>query len=382
MTESLKSVRILHNLLVVVCAAIIIFAAAPDRDRSYSKAEHEIANYSGLSYNDYLQYLYSLPVQYERNERHQVIEMLRQRGYRVADNVSFVVPMWANPLNIGGSLGTFCKLVVQEQTITLAHVVQDYPGPLRPLDSSEAALKPVSQGIVTAIFLGSGPNIVPTPKFQLLNGNPTGFPNPSSLVLSIRRQDGEQILSSLRVVYISGKSETGYFGKDWLKTLGYASHMIEGNGCLPDSLQIYPELAGMQPGDALRYLASQREAEKKNDLELSSLRIDSATVGWTAPIILGLLLVFFISHLRHLRFLLKESASAKDYPWVGLFADRVGAVIAYSTIVAMPILSEFLLAIRVATVSPAIRYCAPILIIGLSIWAMIEVRGLRKIINY
>src|SRR6185437_13491922 len=160
MTESLKSVRILHNLLVVVCAAIIIFAAAPDRDRSYSKAEHEIANYSRLSYNDYLQYLYSLPVQYERNERHQVIEMLRQRGYRVADNVSFVVPMWANPLNIGGSLGTFCKLVVQEQTITLAHVVQDYPGPLRPLDRSGGGVEGGGEGGVGGGLVGWGGGVV------------------------------------------------------------------------------------------------------------------------------------------------------------------------------------------------------------------------------
>ena len=69
MTENLKSARFLHNVLVLICAAIIIFAVAPDRDRSYSQAEHEIANYSRLSYNDYLQYLYTLLGQAEQKER-------------------------------------------------------------------------------------------------------------------------------------------------------------------------------------------------------------------------------------------------------------------------------------------------------------------------
>ncbi len=382
MTENLKSARFLHNLLILVCAAFIFFAFAPDRDRRYSRAEHELANYSRLSYNDYMQYLYSLMAQDEQREGRHVVEMLRQGGYHVAADASFNAPMWANPINIGGSLGTFCRLAQGQQKITVAHVVQDYSGPLRPFESSKLAVEPDAQGIVTAIFLGSGPDMNTTPHFQILSGTPTGFPVSSSLVLSIRGQGGEQKLSSLRIAYISGPSKTGYFGKDWLKTVGYASHMIEGSRCLPDSLQIFPEIEGMSPGDALRYLASQREAEKKNDIEISSLRIDSETVGWAAPIILGVLLLFFVSHLRHVRFLARKSAGAKDFPWVGLFTDWLGTAIAYATVFVLPALSEFLLRNRVTPTSYFLRYFAPIVIALFSIWATIELWHLRKVMKF
>jgi hypothetical protein len=381
MNESLKSARFLYNLLVLACAAIIIFAFTPDQARRYSAAEHELAQYSRLSSNDYFEYVYSSLKQDEQKEKTQMVEMLRQNGYRVADEVFFIVPMWADTINAGRSLGTFCLLTEREQTITFARVIQDYPGPLRPLDASSPALKVNSTDIVTAINLGSEPDMNPALKFQLLNGKPTGFPVSSSLILSIRRQDGEQILSSLRVAYISGTSKTGYFGKDWLKSLPYAFHLVEGNRCLPNSLQIYPEISRMQPVDAMRYLASRNEAEKKNDLEVSSLRIDSETAIWAAPVIVGLLLLFFLSHLRQLRRISKEEKCIMDFPWVGIFSDWLGQVIAYGTILVLPVLSDILLTYRVAPASRFIRLGPPIFIALFSIWACIELWRLRVSMN-
>lgn len=377
MTESLKSVRILHNLLVLVCAAIIVFAYAPDRTRRYSAAENELNQYSRLSSNDYFGYVYSSLKPDEQKEKSRMVNLLRQRGYQVPDSMSFIVPMWASTINAGGSLGTFCRLIQQEQTVTFARGVQNYPGPLLPFDSSKPAPRFDSRDVVTAVFLGSEPSMNPTLNFQLLNGYATGFPVPSSLVLAIHRQDGEEILSSFQFAYTSGVSETGHFGRDWLRSLPSTSHLVEGNRCLPNSLQIYPEIGGMQPADAKRDIESKREAEEKNYLEVSSLRIDSATASWAAPVLVALFLFFFISHLRQLRWLSLQERSPKNFPWVGVFPDWLGRLIAYATIVALPILSEILLTRRIAPSSIFLRL-GPSLCIGMiSIWAGIELCRLR-----
>ncbi len=128
----------------------------------------------------------------------------------------------------------------------------------------------------------------------------------------------------------------------------------------------------------MRYLASRREAEKKNDLEVSSLRIDSATVSWAAPIIVGLLLLFFISHLRQLSRILMAEHYPMNFPWVGLFPDWLGKVIAYATILVLPVLSEILLAYRVAPASHLVRLGPPACIAVLSIWATMELWRLRR----
>jgi hypothetical protein len=378
MTESLKSVRFLNNLLVLVCAAIIVFAFTPDLARRYSDAEHELGQYSQLSMADYVQYLYSLP-SFKRDEQEEnahVIELLRQNGYTVAEGVSFVAPLWASPINIGGSLGTFCRLVERKQTAVMPHVT---PGTLVPLNTvSNAAYRHDSGDIVTAVVLGPPPNSNLESYVQTLGAEPTNFPTTSFLTLSILKQDGQQVQMTLQVTYISGSIERGYLGMNWLESTSHSSGLLGSNRCLPYSLQTFPEISRMQIADAMRYLASKSEAERKNDLEISSLRIDSATVGWTAPIILGLLLIFFISQVRHLRSVLRESASSKDYPWVGLFNDWLGGVIAYATIVVLPVLAESLLAIRVVAVSKTFRFSAPILVGMLSIWAGWELHRVRR----
>jgi hypothetical protein len=381
MTESLKSVRILHNLLVLVCAAIIVFASTPDRVRRYSAAENELNRYSQISSNDYFGYVYSSLQPDRQIEKTRMINLLRGSGYQVPNGVSFIVPMWASSINAGGSLGTFCRLIQQQQTVTFARAVQDYPGPLLPLDGSQPAPKLDSLDVVTAIFLGSEPSVNPTQKFQLLNGYATEFPVSSFLVLAIRRHNGEQILSRLRIAYTSGTSETGHFGKDWLRSLPSASHLIEGNQCLPDSLQMYPEIDGMQPADARRDIESKREAEEKNYLEVSSLRIDSATASWAAPVLVALFLLFLISHLRQLHRISREERCPKNFPWVGIFPDFLGRLIAYVTVVLLPVLSEVLLTRRIAPSSILLRIGPPCGIAVLSIWAGIELFRIRRVIE-
>ena len=263
MTESLKSVRFLNNLLVLVCAAIIVFAFTPDLARRYSAAEHEIGEYSQLSMADYVQYLYSLP-SFKRDEQEEnthVIEMLHQKGYTVAEGVSFVAPLWPSPLNIGGSLGTFCQLVERRQTVVMPHLI---PGTLTPLNTvSNAAYKHDSADTITAVVLGTPLNSNLESDIQTLDARPTDFPTPSFLMLSIRRRDGDQVQLTVQVAYISAGTKTGNFGVNWLKSTSRSSNLIERNQCLPNSLQTFPEVSRLQPASAMQYLASKSDAERK-----------------------------------------------------------------------------------------------------------------------
>lgn len=383
MTESLKAARFVHNLLVVVCAGIIVFSLAPDRARRYSSAEHELADYLQLSQNEFTFYLSSLLKQDERNEKLQVIELLRKNGYHVPDSVSFNGSLWTAPMNIGGSVATFCMLADHEETVIVPSVVQDYAGPLQPsfISGSDPIFKTDSANYVTTIKLNAQPDTDLTSDIWIINAKPTEFPKPAFLTLVIRKSDGKQMLRSLRVAYVAGTQETGYFEKDWLKSLPHASRLIKGDRCMPNSLGTYPVIARMDPGEAMRYLESRREAEKKRDLQVSSLQIDSATVGQVVPAIVGLLLLFFISHLRHLYRILGEGHCSKNFPWVGLFPDWLGKVISYATILVLPVLSEILVTRRAEPAFLLVKLGLPLLVAVLSLWAASELWRLRKAVK-
>jgi hypothetical protein len=182
-------------------------------------------------------------------------------------------------------------------------------------------------------------------------------------------------------------SEDLYPTLTWLKSDENGKKLID-----PKSGVIFPRLrpfweriADMGVDNATLFLQERIEATTRGTLTLFGVSVDRDLILVAGPAALLALMLFFWLHLRHVNvsasWVEHEIESARDYPWVACFQDRLSGAITYIWLIVLPIGSALLLLINHGALSEATTQWGAgltLLLIVAGIFAALAVRRFRK----
>jgi hypothetical protein len=189
---------------------------------------------------------------------------------------------------------------------------------------------------------------------------------------------GLPVRKDVDFVYELSQPESGKFALDWLKAQPQSKVLLRDQKLFPALRSFWADVAVMDPRDALQYVRA-KDATARNNLSFFGLTVDRRAAVWISPTVTILILLFLVSHLRHVRLVSNPDSESLSYPWVGIFRDWVGAVMAYLSICIVPVFVNACLIVRSggSGIEGKLTFALVAAVAATSVWAFIELRKLR-----
>lgn len=378
-SENLKALRLLHQLLMVVSAAVLAFALRSDPSNDYRAALEELSTLREVSFESWTKFVanHYKPVE-DQNEKF-VRGLIREAGLPIAGDPALGPSICAEApprvlmpesrlldfnafLSGNRTIGAF-KIDVADREYTVKH--------LRELVASRNPHPSVSN-----VFLSLGG---PNADCSRLTGNTT--------TLSFQINDQPQTIPNQPlyvIVTYSVVSESGHFSLEWLKTDPFGQQLID-----PRSGEVFPHLkffweriSTLTPEQATAFLQQQLESSQHGTLSFFGVPVERRLAVPAGPIVCFSILLFLCLHLRNFRSVGKGSDSLNYFPWVPLFKFTPGALfVTYMTLLVLPVFANEELVRRLGNVhegSTQLGAAFLVLLVCVDVWTLLEVHALRR----
>lgn len=133
---------------------------------------------------------------------------------------------------------------------------------------------------------------------------------------------------------------------DWTETRG--SRVV----LFPQLQPFWEEVRTLTPSEAIRHLQARADAQR-GSMEVLGVEIGTGLLAWGGPLVVLAIMLYLFAQLTHLRRIMTRAQPVvRDYPWIGLFDDRLSVALVLISIVALPATANAALSIRLASNSP------------------------------
>jgi len=379
--EHLKTLRVLHQLLMVVAAAILAFAFRADMSKEYRAALDELATIKQIRFDTWPNFVQEHYKSYEDQNDRLIREIVRRAGLPMQGKPKLNEPVFGDMPPYGDpSLLQLDAFISGTQKIGVLRLNADKRESAEQLKRLVAARNshPVVSGMWLSGFQGGygqqmldwrNPPLVPTVALNFnINDHPQTTPNTPTWI----------------VVSFTILSESGHFASDWLKRDTFGTKLIH-----PKTGDVFPHLKlswekvnGLTPEAATVFLQGQLEAGSRGSLSFFGIPIERSLAISAAPIVCFSILLFLCLHVRQFRSIATEVNSVPRYPFVPLFQSPVAALlVTYVTVLVLPILANEELLRRFGQFqerSTQIGAAFSVGTVGLCSWCVIELQRMRK----
>jgi hypothetical protein len=182
-------------------------------------------------------------------------------------------------------------------------------------------------------------------------------------------------------------SENLHLALDWLRSDENGKNLID-----PRSGIVFPKLkpfwervADMGANNAALFLQERIEATTRGTLNLFGVSVDRDLILLAGPAALLALMLFFLLHLRQVNapasWSKLEIESAREYPWIACFQDRLSGLGTYLCLIVLPIGASFLLLFKHGESGDSTTRWGAILslfLIAAGVFTTIAIHGFRK----
>jgi len=96
-TESLRTLRLLHQVLILVGAAVLVFALRPDPTEEYRTALNELSTLREVPFNQWPIFLNEHYREYEDQNNEFVVSLIRKAGLQVQGDPKLQQPIFGEP---------------------------------------------------------------------------------------------------------------------------------------------------------------------------------------------------------------------------------------------------------------------------------------------
>lgn len=381
MIENLRAIRGVHRILMIVCAAIAAFVLAPDSVKMLRAAQNEASALTNTRWNEYQEFLRSKLQPAERSQIEPFTRAMQRLRVRFAPDLMLAgEPFYCDaPRPKGSSLSEIERFFsgphwVQPIRIKTPEVIieREMRDRLLPLQRNQF----VSQTRLVPLDADLTP-CGPYDEVQNFTRARIDF--------IVSADDGSPSQPRSIEVFFEPREplRRDMYALQWLHTWPNAGDLIADSELFPALKVYWTDVAKYDPHTALQRLG-EREAAAKGKLAFFGLALDRSAAGWISPIVLLLVLLFFVSHLRHARRVRKEcdeSAEAGSYPWVGVFRGAVGSVLAYASVSLLPVAALAWMLIRSQEDllrQPWYATGLNLAVVLVSVWAGYELRLFRS----
>jgi hypothetical protein len=234
-TENLKTLRLLHQLLMVVAAAILAFALRADLSTAYKAALDEPVALKQTPFENWGSFITDRYKDYENQNDEFVRDIVERASLLLQGNPKLNEPVFGDTpaYKENATLLQLDAFISGSQKIGVLKLNADKQAVAEQLKRSVAARNPhpVVSGLWLSGFAGGygqqildwrNPPLVPTVALNFdINDQPQTTPNQPVWV----------------VVSFSIFSENGHFAADWLKTDSFGHKLID-----PNTGQVFPHL--------------------------------------------------------------------------------------------------------------------------------------------
>ena len=378
MGDLIKSCRLIHNLVMGVCAAIIAFSLTPDPAETYRRAQKEVQAVQTLKRQTYSDYVL------QRLAKH-------RSDQAEFDHLPFAPPGRDFVLN---------KYTIEPETYIswpesdskVLQIIEFFEGDNRAIEYGPGDEQELQIGVRKAL---NDPHADPIPKtarlekatFVPANDVPTVQVGEHKLLTKDLPADqlGGSVDLSVKDrlpnhdIHLFGRRtdpmrsvqeyqiDDANLAGEWLEKASGIYDRVSTES--PERKVLFPglkaarsEIEAQTLSGAARILQDKLDAVKR-EIHFLGLTIEESIAVWVAPTILLLLLSYFYAHLSNLkRRRFSAGETLQNAAWIALFPGTISAVLTYTSIAILPILSTLALLRRLGhihewTTRAAIAVC-------------------------
>ncbi len=379
--ENLKAIKVLHQALIAVTAAIVAFAFRPDLTPSYKAALEELATFKQVpqaAWSNYVNHRYKERL--DQNSR-LIRAVVADAGLTVKGTPYVDCPVFGDQVPYEGS-----KLLDWDTFFSRTHQIgfmelrpSDGQSLLRQINTWGAARNPKPTIIALSLSFDSGVRY-PGGSLMLdwLNRPTVGT---SSALLYLTTDQREYQPASVTVTY-SINSETGKFPLDWLRSDTFGQKLVDSKTdvVLPHVKVFWDKINQDTPDQATVFLQGQLEANTRGTLSFFGIPVERSLAVSAGPLITFCILVFLILHLRHLRSLTADAEVIRSFPWVVFFSGWLAAITTYTSVFLLPVSANVALIWRYRQPgewSSRIGEFLTLCVVIAGVWVLFEVRKVR-----
>jgi hypothetical protein len=188
------------------------------------------------------------------------------------------------------------------------------------------------------------------------------------------------------LVEYSIRSETGPFALDWFRNDTFGQKIVDAKtGTLfPHLKAFWPQINQDNADQAIVFLQEEMAANTRGTLTFFGISVERSHAVLAGPVAMFCILLFMGLHLIHFRSLPPDNDAISSYPWVALFNGPLAVVVAYFSILILPVAPDGWLLYRfgrTAEWTTRIGVCASVLVFAEGMWILFEVGQLRKTVR-
>jgi hypothetical protein len=379
--ENLKAIKILHQLLMAVTAAILAFALRPDQSQEYKAALDEVAALKQLPYGGWSNFV----AERYKTEADQDVKfvrgLVRQASLRVKGSPNVGVPVFGDQMPYPGSrLLDLDAFFSKAQRIGVLNFVPERQLVLEQLAKWKAARNPQAAIIALNLSVNSGTQY-PDGSLMLDWLNRSPFATSSFPMYLVTDEQGIQ--PGFVSLSYTIRSETGPFALEWLRKDTFGQRIVDAKtGVVFPRLKVFWHQINQDgPDQATVFLQEELAANTRGTLSFFGIPVERSLAVSAGPVVTLCILLFMALHLMHFRSLPPDKEVTRKYPWVALFRSWVAGIATYVSLLALPALADAALIYRYGQRgewSSRIGTAGTLLAISASVWVLLEVYRVRK----
>jgi hypothetical protein len=377
--ENLKTLRLLHQVLMLVAAAILAFAVHSDQSDDYNAAVGELLTIQELRVDGWGSFIEDRFKKEAAQNDYVARELIHKLDLTAPPGKTVLKQpfLGETPPDIRTA-----RLADLKAFLTATHRIGILD--LRSLDLSKAVSQLLPEPhLGTGQFLtGISIHVPGQPASErgavelfVLDNQSTS--TPTTINVDIWQRFGNPTSTGMcGVVVDDGKPE------DWLRHDPNGRKLFD-----PSTGEPFPHLRpfwdsvrAQNTGQAVSFLKEQLAANARGTLSFFGIPVELSLVVSAGPIVCFAILFFFLVHLRHFRTFAEGEADIRTFPWVPLFRGFLPMAVTYVTVL-LPILSNAALLYRFGhrdDLWSRVGAAATMLTLFTAVFVLREIHRLRK----
>lgn len=349
MEEMIKTARAVHRALIMVCAAMLLFAISPDQSARYRSAITDLELLAQAS-SEFGNFNSETRALLERDINHRMGNWKYRNQSKSKTPVSIVVPSHQFiRFQPAPDLGTISELTDYLYSNSLSRkFVADRD------DDAVQDDQPAGDSVPPPVP-APGADVEPPPRFDSITFNRfESTPDSDRAHLYGEwKMGGDTIASSQISGRFTVEPESSYRSHLTKMDKRFALHAVD-EIRKPDSLPglqgVWDEIRGRTLNDAFSSLA-EKEQQNQQTLSLLGIPVQRAIVLYAGPAILLALILYLTAYIGHLSSQLSESksdstAKGAGRPWIAVFPGVLPATLSILSILVLSPVATWALATR------------------------------------
>jgi hypothetical protein len=387
--ENLRSIRTLHQVLMVVSATILAFGLRADPSGDYRASLNELAALKEIQFAGWGRYVGSQFSGVEHANEDFVRSIARLAGVglagrveveaaTVSDDVPFIgtAPLSQYDAFLSGPSRIGC-FGIEGPTVDAA---RELKASVATRNASPKISRVYIEGVGGLLPLPGGPMMQ-----RWMNVGEFGI---AHLLLTINDQPQTTPNQPLAVgIRYKIVEKTGPFAISWLRSEPLGVKLIDSSGMtvFPNLKKFWDKINSMTVDQAVVFLDEQLESSSRGTMTFFGIPVERSLAIGAGPAICLSILVFFYMHLKQLRVSATDREVVQSYPWALIFAGWWALVVSLMSVFFLPVGANVCLLLRFGQrreLSGMLGWSFTIFAAVFSVLSLIQIVRVRRLPRY